>query len=82
MSVKANICIQAVISVVRGTTVHQIWLAAKGAGFAVRSPSRAGCSPLTDITTGSFPSVGLVIPELCHDAHDCGLATADTWVAD
>lgn len=25
--------------------------------------------------------VGLLIPDLCNDAHDCGLATADAWVA-
>jgi len=34
-----------------------------------------------DVTSGSLPTVGLVIPDLCHDAHDCGLATADAWVA-
>ena len=37
---------------------------------------------VSDIAGGTLPSVGLVIPDLCHDAHDCGLATADAWVAD
>jgi acid phosphatase len=31
------------------------------------------------ITTGTLPNVGMVIPSLCHDAHDCPLSTADTW---
>lgn len=36
----------------------------------------------SDIADDSLPTVGLVIPDLCDDAHDCGLATADAWVAD
>jgi hypothetical protein len=31
------------------------------------------------ITRGALPNVGMVIPNLCHDAHDCSLGTADTW---
>jgi phosphatidylinositol-3-phosphatase len=31
------------------------------------------------VTNGTLPNVGMVIPNLCHDAHDCSLATADTW---
>ena len=31
------------------------------------------------IAQGTLPNVGMVIPNLCHDAHDCSLATADTW---
>ncbi|MGV8964754.1 MAG: alkaline phosphatase family protein [Cellulomonas sp.] len=38
--------------------------------------------PLTDdIAAGTLPDVGLVIPDLCNDAHNCPLATADAWVA-
>lgn len=33
-----------------------------------------------DIAAGTLPEVGLVIPDLCNDAHDCPLATADAWV--
>lgn len=29
--------------------------------------------------TGRLPQVGLVVPNLCHDGHDCPLATADRW---
>ncbi len=36
----------------------------------------------SDIAAGTLPSIGLVIPDLCHDAHDCGLPSADAWVAD
>jgi phosphatidylinositol-3-phosphatase len=31
------------------------------------------------ITKGRLPNVGMVIPSLCNDAHDCPLGTADTW---
>lgn len=31
------------------------------------------------ITQGRLPHVGMVIPNLCNDAHDCPLGTADTW---
>lgn len=31
------------------------------------------------ITEGSLPTVGMVVPNLCHDAHDCPLGTADAW---
>jgi len=31
------------------------------------------------IAGGTLPNVGMVIPNLCHDAHDCSLGTADTW---
>jgi hypothetical protein len=33
-----------------------------------------------DVVYGRLPSVGLVVPNLCHDAHDCSLRTADTWL--
>ena len=33
-----------------------------------------------DIASGQLPNVGLVIPNLCNDAHDCNLGTADAWL--
>jgi acid phosphatase len=50
---------------------------------------RAACrrldQPLTAlpaaITAGALPSVGMVVPDLCHDAHDCSLGSADKWFA-
>ena len=34
----------------------------------------------TDIQRGTLPSVGQVTPNLCNDAHNCSLATADRWL--
>jgi hypothetical protein len=31
------------------------------------------------IKAGHLPNVGQVIPDLCNDAHNCTLATADAW---
>jgi phosphatidylinositol-3-phosphatase len=33
-----------------------------------------------DVRSGHLPDAGLVVPDLCHDAHDCSLATADAWL--
>lgn len=30
---------------------------------------------------GKLPNAGLVVPNLCNDAHDCDLGTADDWFA-
>jgi hypothetical protein len=32
-----------------------------------------------DIAAGNLPNAGMVIPDMCHDAHDCTLGTADAW---
>jgi acid phosphatase len=34
----------------------------------------------TDIRNGTLPNVGLLIPNMCHDGHDCPLSTADGWL--
>ena len=34
----------------------------------------------SDIDAGRLPTVGLLVPDLCHDGHDCSLATADSWL--
>jgi acid phosphatase len=31
------------------------------------------------IASGTLPNVGMVIPSLCNDAHDCPLSAADGW---
>ena len=57
--------------------------------WAYFADERAACRrfdrPLADlgpaITRGTLPSVGMVIPDLCNDAHDCSLAGADRWFA-
>ncbi len=33
----------------------------------------------TDIERGRLPNVGMVVPDTCHDAHNCDLAVADAW---
>ncbi|MER7073001.1 alkaline phosphatase family protein [Terrabacter sp. NPDC000476] len=34
----------------------------------------------TDAAGGQLPNAGMVIPDVCNDAHDCDLATADRWL--
>ncbi len=34
-----------------------------------------------DARRGDLPAAGLVIPNVCSDAHDCPLSTADAWIA-
>jgi acid phosphatase len=34
----------------------------------------------SDIATGSLPNVGMFIPNLCNDAHDCPLKVADDYL--
>jgi len=49
---------------------------------------RAACSrydvPMSalaeDVRAGNLPDAGMVTPDLCADAHDCPLATADDWM--
>ena len=33
-----------------------------------------------DIANRMLPNIGMVIPNLCNDAHSCSLATADAWL--
>jgi phosphatidylinositol-3-phosphatase len=34
-----------------------------------------------DLSAASFPEYSFIVPNLCDDAHDCGLSTADSWLA-
>lgn len=34
----------------------------------------------SDVAQGRLPAVGMVIPDLCDDAHDCTLRQADAWL--
>ena len=34
----------------------------------------------TALARGTLPSFTLLIPDLCHDTHDCPVATGDTWL--
>ena len=33
-----------------------------------------------DIQAGTLPTIGILIPNLCHDAHNCPLTVADDWL--
>lgn len=33
-----------------------------------------------DVDAGELPRVGLVVPDLCNDAHNCSLGHADAWL--
>jgi len=48
--------------------------------FDVPSGTTAAGALRRDVDAGTLPNVGLVIPDLCHDGHDCSLATADSWL--
>jgi phosphatidylinositol-3-phosphatase len=37
--------------------------------------------PLTALSTTSPPAFAFVAPDLCSDAHDCSVSTADAWLA-
>ncbi len=34
-----------------------------------------------DVVAGRLPRYAQLIPNVCHDGHDCSLATADSWLA-
>src|SRR5882762_65979 len=34
----------------------------------------------TDLANGTLPNYANIAPNLCNDAHDCPLSTADTWL--
>jgi len=66
---------------------HNAW------AYFADPPTRANCQRFdvpagttstgalrTDVDAGSLPGVGEFIPDLCHDAHDCSLGTADDWL--
>jgi hypothetical protein len=33
-----------------------------------------------DLARGALPDFSLVVPDLCHDMHDCAVATGDAWL--
>ena len=35
---------------------------------------------LKDITNEALPAYTVVVPNLCHDSHDCSLSVADAWL--
>jgi hypothetical protein len=35
---------------------------------------------VADLTNDTLPAFSFVTPNLCHDTHDCGVASGDTWL--
>ena len=33
-----------------------------------------------DVVAGTLPNAGMAVPNICNDAHDCALGTADSWL--
>ncbi len=48
--------------------------------FNVPAGTTAAGALRSDIDAGKLPNVGLLVPDICHDGHDCSLATADGWL--
>ncbi|MCU1589551.1 MAG: putative hydrolase [Frankiales bacterium] len=48
--------------------------------FDVPAGTTASGALRHDIDAGTLPTVGLLVPDICHDGHDCSLATADGWL--
>jgi phosphatidylinositol-3-phosphatase len=34
----------------------------------------------TDLKNSTLPQYSFIVPNVCHDAHDCSLSTADAWL--
>jgi uncharacterized protein YjdB len=49
-------------------------------------PTGQGCNNVpftqfaTDLANGTLPTFSNIVPNLCNDAHDCSLTTADNWL--
>src|SRR5262249_3116062 len=52
--------------------------------FLSRPDRRTRIVPLglfaRDLETDRLPDFSLVVPDLCHDMHDCSVATGDHWL--
>ncbi|HEX3393070.1 MAG TPA: alkaline phosphatase family protein [Acidimicrobiales bacterium] len=46
---------------------------------ALGTPTSGALAQALDGDT--LPAFSLITPDLCHDTHDCGVATGDTWLA-
>jgi hypothetical protein len=58
---------------------HNPWTYFSRERASCRRHDRSMAGFVFDVRAGRLPRVGMVVPDLCHDAHDCGLATADAW---
>ena len=58
---------------------HNPWTYFAGERTGCRAHDRAMRGFASDVAAGRLPRVGMVVPNLRHDAHDGSLATADAW---
>ncbi len=42
------------------------------------TPTRGALA--ADVSAGRLPTVGLLVPDVCHDGHDCSAAVTDRWL--
>lgn len=58
---------------------HNPWAYFVNNRVSCRAHDKPMSSFVTDVRVGRLPRVGMVVPNVCHDAHDCSLGTADAW---
>jgi acid phosphatase len=59
---------------------HNPWTYYVGERAACRRYDVPMTALAADVQSGHLPNAGMVVPNLCNDAHDCALATADAWL--
>lgn len=59
---------------------HNPWTYHPGERAACRRYDVPMSALAADVRAGRLPDAGMVVPNLCNDAHDCPLATADAWM--
>ena len=59
---------------------HNPWAYVKNERSLCRKHNVSMSNFASDVRGGQLPAVGMVVPNLCHDAHDCSLSKADDWL--
>jgi acid phosphatase len=59
---------------------HNPWTYFVDEGSACRSFDTPLARYADDVRSGHLPDAAMVVPDVCHDAHGCSLATADAWM--
>lgn len=59
---------------------HNPWAYFTNERTACNSSDTSAASFDADARANRLPNVGMLVPNKCNDAHDCGLSTADGWL--
>ena len=59
---------------------HNPWVYFGSSRIRCKSYDVPAGSFLTDVKNNALPNAGMLIPNLCNDAHDCSLTVADNWL--